>query len=55
LELRFGAKAAPIVDRIGRLASASLLEKVLRAAKTVDRPEDLARIWETPLEGRDAY
>ena len=45
LEIRFGEEAAAIMTQVGRLSSVAVLEKVLQAAKTVNRPDDLAAIW----------
>ena len=51
LEIRFGTEAAAIMTQIRHLSSAAVLEKVLQAAKTVNRPEDLAPIWAVKPEG----
>ena len=50
LEIRFGGEAAAIISQVCRLSSAALLEKFLQAAKTVDRPEELAALWAVESE-----
>ncbi len=51
LEIRFGREAAAIMTQVRHLSSAAVLEKVLQAAKTADRPEDLAAVWAVKPEG----
>lgn len=53
LEIRFGAQAAAIMEHVRGLTSAAVLEKVLQAAKTVQRPADLAAIWTVKSETPD--
>ncbi len=45
LEIRFGAEAASIMAQIAQLSTVAVLEQVLQAAKTIESPEGLARIW----------
>jgi len=47
LEIRFGEEAVSILSQIRQLSNVQVLEQVLQAAKTIDRPEDLAAVWST--------
>ena len=51
LEIRFGREAAAIMTQVRHLSSTAVLEKVLQAAKTANRPEDLAAVWAVESEG----
>jgi hypothetical protein len=45
LELRFRDAATQLMAEIRQINDAELLEKILRAAKTVASPEDFRRLW----------
>jgi hypothetical protein len=51
LEIRFGREAAAIMTQVRHLSSTAVLEKVLQAAKTANRPEDLAAVWAVEPDG----
>ena len=50
LDIRFGAAAESMLSKIRLLSGVEVLEQVLRAAKTVDRPEDIAAVWAAKSE-----
>jgi hypothetical protein len=45
LELRFGERAESIVAEIRQMSDPELLGRILHNAKTIDRPEELAALW----------
>ena len=50
LEIRFGTEAAPILKKIRELSNVEVLRKILQAAKTIDRPENLEDLWTAESE-----
>ena len=51
LEIRFGAAAtASTLTKIRELSSVEILRKILQAAKTIDRPENLEDLWSVESE-----
>ena len=48
LRIRFGSRCESILAAIRQLSNVEILGQVLRAAQTVERPEDLSVVWSSP-------
>jgi hypothetical protein len=53
LRTRFGSRSESILAAIRQLSNVEILGQVLRAAQTVECPEDLSVVWSSPDEGQN--